>query len=207
MQRLFFIRHGMTEYNLADRVQGGSIDSPLLPQSLEDAKKTGQYLKNHGFEHIFASPQERAVETARLITSQFEQSFTMHYTDELKEFGYGSREGTFTTHWRETSPNTFYNLRNRPDLYDPSDFNGETYPELIARGSQAIHQAIEQFPDTDLLFVGHSINWTTTLLSLIGMDLKDLRSKEPLANTSISELGYAEGKFTLTAWNQIGHLL
>jgi len=206
MQRLFFIRHGMTEYNLADRIQGGSIDSPLLPQSLEDAKKTGQHLKDHGFEHVFASPQERAVETARLITSQFEQAFTMHYTDELKEFGYGSREGTFTTHWRENSPDTFYNLRNRPDLYDPSDFNGETYPELITRGSQAIHRAIEQFPDTDLLFVGHSIIWTTTLLSLIGMDLKDLRSQEPLANTSISELGYAEGKFTLTAWNQISHL-
>lgn len=33
MQRLFFIRHGMTEYNLAARIQGGSIDSPLLPQS------------------------------------------------------------------------------------------------------------------------------------------------------------------------------
>lgn len=207
MQRLFFVRHGMTEYNLADRVQGGDIDSPLLPQSLEDAKKTGLRLKEYGFEHIIASPQERVVETTRLITSQFDHEFTIHYTDDLKEFGYGSWEGAFIPHWRETSPDTFYNLRNRPDLYDPSAFNGETYPELIKRGSRAIHRSIEQFPNSDLLFVGHSIMWTTTLLSLIGKDLKDIRSQEPLANTSISELGYAKGKFTLNAWNQTDHLL
>lgn len=207
MQRLFFVRHGMTEYNLADRVQGGDIDSPLLPQSLEDAQKTGKCLKDYDFKHIIASPQKRVVETARLITSQFEQDFAIHYTDDLKEFGYGSWEGAFIPHWHETSPESFYNLRNRPDLYDPSEFNGETYPELIARGTRAILRSVEQFPDTDLLFVGHSITWTTTLLSLIGMDLKDLRSQEPLANTSITELGYNKGQFSLTAWNQIDHLL
>lgn len=207
MQRLFFVRHGMTEYNLADRVQGGAIDSPLLLQSLEDAKKTGLRLKEYGLKHIIASPQERIVETSRLITSQFDHEFTIHYTDDLKEFGYGSWEGAFIPHWRETSPDTFYNLRNRPDLYDPSAFNGETYPELITRGSRAIQRSIEQFPDNDLLFVGHSITWTTTLLSLIGMELKDLRSQEPLANTSISELSYSKGNFSLNAWNQTDHLL
>lgn len=206
MQRLFFVRHGMTEYNLADRVQGGDIDSPLLPQSLEDAKKTGTRLKDYGLQQIIASPQKRAVETARLITSQFDQDFTTHYTDDLKEFGYGSWEGASIPLWHETSPDSFYNLRNRPDLYDPSRFGGETYLELIARGSRAIHRSIEQFPENDLLFVGHSITLTTTLLSLIGMDLKVLRSQEPLANTSISELGYANGKFSLNAWNQTDHL-
>ncbi|WP_041556393.1 histidine phosphatase family protein [Carnobacterium sp. 17-4] len=207
MQRLYFVRHGMTEYNLADRVQGGDIDSPLLPQSLEDAKKTGLCLKDIGFKHIIASPQKRVVETTRLITSQFEQDFIIQYTDDLKEFGYGSWEGAFIPHWSETSPDSFYHLRHRPDLYDPSEFNGETYPELIARGSKAIHRSIEQFPHKDLLFVGHSITWTTTLLSLIGMDLRDLRSQEPLANTSITELGYANGQFTLNAWNQTDHLV
>lgn len=207
MQRLFFVRHGMTEFNLANRVQGGDIDSPLLPQSLEDAKKTGQHLKQYNLKQIIASPQERVVETTRLITSQFEQDFKVQYTDDLKEFGYGSWEGAFIPHWQKTSPDTFYNLRQRPDLYDPSAFKGETYQELIARGSRAIFRSIEQFPDRDLLFVGHSITWTATLLSLIGTDLKELRSKEPLANTSISELGYENGQFTLNNWNQIDHLL
>ena len=36
MTRLFFVRHGKTEWNLEGRYQGAHGDSPLLPQSLEE---------------------------------------------------------------------------------------------------------------------------------------------------------------------------
>ncbi|MEG0443009.1 MAG: histidine phosphatase family protein [Carnobacterium sp.] len=206
MQRLFFVRHGKTEYNLADRVQGGDIDSPLLEQSKKDAVKTGIVLNPYAIKQIIASPQKRVVDTAQLIVSQFQHSYDIHYNEDFKEFGYGEWEGAYIPHFEKEKPETFYHLRNRPDLYDPTDFNGETYSQLIVRGTKTVHQAIEQFPNQDLLFVGHSITTTATLLSLLGKDLKQIRSQIPLENTSISILLHQDDQFSLEGWNQISHL-
>lgn len=43
MQRLFFVRHGKTELNQGNFVQGAGVDSPLLEESRKDALKTGRF--------------------------------------------------------------------------------------------------------------------------------------------------------------------
>ena len=52
MTRLFFVRHGKTEWNLEGRYQGAHGDSPLLPQSLEEIKQLSEYLKTYRFAKI-----------------------------------------------------------------------------------------------------------------------------------------------------------
>ncbi|WP_032796977.1 histidine phosphatase family protein, partial [Streptococcus sobrinus] len=42
--RLFFVRHGKTQWNLEGRFQGSKGDSPLLEESVENLKKLGHYL-------------------------------------------------------------------------------------------------------------------------------------------------------------------
>lgn len=67
-------------------------------------------------------------------------------------------------------------------------------------------ETIKQFPDQDLLFVSHSITKTATLSSLLGKELKAIRSQTPLENASISVLHYKNKSFSLDTWNQTGHL-
>ena len=55
MTRLFFVRHGKTEWNLEGRYQGAHGDSPLLPQSLEEIKQLSEYLKTYRFARIFSN--------------------------------------------------------------------------------------------------------------------------------------------------------
>jgi probable phosphoglycerate mutase len=58
--KLFFLRHGKTEWNLESRYQGAGGDSPLLPQSYEEIKQAAVYLKQFQFAHVYASPIKRA---------------------------------------------------------------------------------------------------------------------------------------------------
>lgn len=206
MPQLYFVRHGKTEYNLADRVQGGDIDSPLLPESKQDAIKTGLALQMETIPRVIASPQHRAVETMELITNQFQHPFSVHFTEEFREFRYGDWEGAFIPELRENYPEMFYHLRERPELYNPTSIKGETYRDLIKRGTDVVHKACTAFPNEDILFVGHSITITCTLLSLLGKEIKDLRSAPPLDNTSISILNYEKDTFHLDAWNKTNHL-
>lgn len=206
MPQLYFVRHGKTEFNLADRVQGGDVDSPLLAESKQDAIKTGLALQLESIPHIIASPQHRAVETMELITNQFQHPFSVHFTEDFREFRYGDWEGAFIPELKENFPEMFYHLRERPELYNPTSIKGETYTNLIKRGTGTVQKACAAFPNEDILFVGHSITITCTLLSLMGKEIKDLRSAPPLDNTSISILDYKNNAFQLKSWNETDHL-
>ncbi|MBM6615916.1 histidine phosphatase family protein [Desemzia sp. RIT804] len=206
MPKLYFVRHGKTEYNLANRVQGGDVDSPLLLESKEDAIKTGLALQKKQIPHIIASPQHRAVETAELITNQFQHPFTVHFTEKFKELKYGEWEGAFIPALQEASPEMFYHLREKPELYDPRTIKGETYTDLVKRGKEVVQSACAAFPDHDLLFVGHSITITCTMLSLIGKEIKDFRSAPPIDNTSISIIKLTDSTYSLESWNDTSHL-
>lgn len=207
MTKLYFVRHGKTEYNLTDRVQGGDIDSPLLPESKKDAIKTGIALNNKKIARVIASPQYRAVETSELITNQFQHPFTVHFEEKFKEFKYGDWEGAFIPQLKQSFPEMFHHLRVRPELYDPTEIGGETYLELVTRGTEVVETACAAFPDQDLLFIGHSITITCTMLSLLKKETKDLRSSPPLENTSISTLDLTDGQFSLEKWNDVSHLV
>ena len=206
MQTLYFVRHGQTELNAKDHVQGGDIDSPLLEKSREDAIKTGLYLRNEPIDRLISSPQLRAKNTALLINSQFQTELPFEIEPLLKEFSYGEWEGLHIPTVAKQWPETFYHLRNQPHLYDPRSFGGESYPDLIKRGTKAVTDYADRYSDANLLFVGHSITLTATILSLVGYDLKDIRSQTPMANTSVSRLKRQGDRFILESWNETAHL-
>ena len=43
--RIYFVRHGKTEWNLARRLQGQKGDSPLLPESYEAIERVHKFLE------------------------------------------------------------------------------------------------------------------------------------------------------------------
>ena len=64
MTKLYFIRHGKTEWNAEGRFQGAGGDSPLLPESYDQIKMLGRHLHDVKFAHAFASSIKRARITA-----------------------------------------------------------------------------------------------------------------------------------------------
>lgn len=207
MQKLYFVRHGQTELNQANCVQGGTIDSPLLEASRLAAQKTGLHLKDANISRVIASPQIRALETAQLICSQFEHPLEIVQDARLREMEYGSWEGVHIPDFQKRDPDNFLHLRKEPHRYEPSSFGGESYQSLIQRGRESIHEHALKHDGETLLFVGHSIHFMSTLLTMLGYPLQDIRSQVPLENTSVTSLFRQGGDYSLDVWNYVDHLL
>ena len=61
-----FIRHGQTDWNRDDKLQGSS-DIPLNAQGREQAHEAAGILADGGWEVVVSSPLQRARETAKII--------------------------------------------------------------------------------------------------------------------------------------------
>ena len=90
MTTLIFVRHGLSEANLA-QIFTGQVEAELTPLGKEQAMRTAEYLREYPIDLIYASDLRRAVQTA-------EPTASMHgleiVTDPLlREISAGEWEG------------------------------------------------------------------------------------------------------------------
>lgn len=92
--RIVLIRHGQTDWNLEERLQGAT-DVPLNDAGREQARAAGRRLHAEalGWDVLVSSPLGRAVETARIIGDALGLELAATY-DELVERGFGPHEGS-----------------------------------------------------------------------------------------------------------------
>jgi len=90
MPTIYLTRHGETEWNLENRLQGWQ-DSPLTAKGRSHAEKLGRRLQDIPFQAVYSSPSERAYQTAQLICDGW--STPIETDDRLKEIHMGEWEG------------------------------------------------------------------------------------------------------------------
>lgn len=205
--KLYFTRHGKTEWNKQHRFQGMHGDSPLLSSSFAQIQALSCYLQDVPFAAVYASPSKRAKQTAQGIVSQWEQSVPIFYDANLKEMGYGMLEGKSIDKMQEQYQETLTNMRHRLDLYDPSPFNGETVSAMLERMTKTIIHA-SHYHDSPVLFVGHGASMTAAIQFLAGKSYAELREMGGLKNNSLSILETKDQKepYELTLWNDVSFL-
>ena len=81
--KLYFVRHGKTEWNLEGRLQGAKGDSPLLKESVEQVRELGHYLSDTHFDLVFSSDLPRAKKTTELIMESQKPKAKVTYTKEV----------------------------------------------------------------------------------------------------------------------------
>ena len=64
---IYVIRHGQTDLNKERKMQG-RMGLPLNEYGLEQAQSLKDELQNINFDFVFSSPQERAIQTAEIVT-------------------------------------------------------------------------------------------------------------------------------------------
>lgn len=205
---LYFTRHGRTEWNKALRFQGMRGDSPLLPESYTEIDRLGKHLADIPFSKIYASPQKRAKDTAKGLQRHLKHAVEIVYADELREIGMGELEGAFIAEALERYGESLEALRQTPDLYDPSEFGGEPYEEMLARGHKIILEAAKK-ETGPILFVSHGTTLTGCIQTLAGTNISEVRKMGGLGNNTLSILRMSEAQilpFELLLWNDASHL-
>lgn len=89
---LYILRHGETEWNAQNRMQG-ELNSPLTPKGERDAARQGEILQSvnlDGFDFI-CSPQGRAFQTAGIALARI--AMHIRTDDRLREIGVGDWSG------------------------------------------------------------------------------------------------------------------
>lgn len=210
MTKLYFIRHGKTEWNQEGRFQGASGDSPLLDEAYDQIKLLGKHLSHVTFTHAFASPIKRAADTARYTIQELDHQPELTFDKGIQEFTMGVWEGKTFSEVEAEWGDMYVAYRHHPESFDASQVQGsETFEQVQRRFKKSVLKAIELYggPENNLLFFSHGMALTAGMGGLINLPLSELRARGGLGNTSTSILETSDGQhFKELIRNDISYL-
>lgn len=202
--KLYFTRHGKTEWNQQGRFQGKTGDSPLLSSSYQEVYQLAQIIKKVPLKKIYTSTSLRAKTTAELIQKELHNPIDIVYTTELKELGLGKLEGQLITEMEKVHPVELKNMRYHLDQYDPTVFQGESIEEAVNRVIKLIKQA-QRIENGPCLFVGHGVSMTAAIQCLVGKTSNQWRTMGGLKNNSLTVVSTDgmndDSSYKLEVWN------
>ncbi|MCX8575324.1 MULTISPECIES: histidine phosphatase family protein [unclassified Gilliamella] len=212
---LYLIRHGQTEWNIKDQMQG-SQNSPLTEEGILGAKVTGKYLKDIPFIQAYSSTQQRAMETRDYIINENVNVIPTAELSDLCEMDFGIWEGKHVPTLKKAFPE-FNTYLTDPANFDATVNQGENYQQVLARMERALKTIIENTKqDTgNILVVSHGTVLRILLCVLNGGDWRLHRDEAyfpRMLNTSISVVNYKQdenqpkGQFSVKFYNNVDHL-
>lgn len=180
MADLYLVRHGQTELNVQNILQGWH-DSPLTARGREQALATRAAFEERGvtFDHVYSSPLGRAQYTAELIVGEGQP---VELVDDLREWHLGSLEGTSN---RE--------MPAQPWGDYPVVFGGESESQLRERMVAALSRIMARPQHECVLVVSHGSACQEFLEYVTG-------GGEQPDNGAVLHFGYCDGAFSLLDW-------
>ena len=180
MADLYLVRHGQTELNVQNILQGWH-DSPLTARGREQALATRAAFEERGvtFDHVYSSPLGRAQHTAELIVGEGQP---VELVDDLREWHLGSLEGTSNCE-----------MPAQPWGDYPATFGGESEAQLRARMVAALSRIMARSQHECVLAVSHGSACQEFLEYVAG-------GGEQPDNGAVLHFGYCDGAFSLSDW-------
>lgn len=198
--KLYLIRHGQTEWNIAGKIQG-KTDIPLNETGLSQASLLAAAMETHEITAVYTSPLKRAYETACFVAGPHKLSVCP--VEELREVDFGLWEGLT---WEEIEKRYEKDFR----LWDlnPVDHTptgGEKKESSRARSRRAMERILSD-ADGDIVIVAHGgiLVFVVSFLLAAQQDKNEVIVK----NASITTVEYDKitGKGELLSLNDISHL-
>ena len=143
MNYLVLMRHGQSEWNLANKFTGFT-DVELTEKGIEEAIKGGKLLKEAGieFDQVFTSTLKRANVTAELALTEAGQAdliLGMVYHDDLRERDYGDLTGLNKDETREKYGHEQVHIWRRS--YDVPPPGGECLQDVVEKRVRPYYEA------------------------------------------------------------------
>lgn len=165
--RIFFARHGQTDWNVLAKVQG-STDIPLNDTGIVQARQLCENLKKENVNpyKVYTSYQKRAVKTAEIVGEEFK--VPVEVVDGLEEMDLGIFEGHTWDEIYKLYPKELEEW-NSYKRYNISP-GGESYQMVMERLFRAMDVIVEQVEsdnakERDVLIVTHG----AVVMTLIAM--------------------------------------
>lgn len=175
--KIYYVRHGQTDWNLAKKMQGGQTEKPLNETGIEQAKETRKELENVKYDIIICSPMHRAEQTAEIINQ--DRNVPIIVDERIRERKLGELEGHDIT---EEMENKIWDYELNYQI--PSGENLHDFEKRILDFFEDIKQ---KYADKTVLIVAHGGVAKVIKAHLYGMPESKNLSEIKMKNCEIIE--------------------
>lgn len=201
MTRIFLIRHGEAEGNLYRRIHGVTNTSltELGFRQLEPLRKRFEGVR---IDAVYASSLRRAQQTARALSEP--RGLEVRICPEIREQDMGAWEDRCWGWAAIYEPEQYDALNRDPELYTVP--GGETYSDVLRRYLPAMEEIAKAHDGETVALFSHGGAIRMVLNHLLGYASSEIARIPHCDNTSVAELVYDNGAFTVLNYNDNSHL-
>ena len=199
--KLYIIRHGQTDWNIAKKIQGRQ-DIPLNERGRYQAGCLKKAMENRPVTAVFTSPQIRAMETAKAVA--LSSGSAVIPVKDLMEINYGSWEGKTEEELLQEDRALYEAWWSHPAETAPP--GGESISQVNERCQKAWKE-IEPQLTGDAAIVAHGGLLAHFMEQLLGSE--SVAASTVAHNASITTIEYEPEteSFTLVEFDDYRHLL
>jgi 2,3-bisphosphoglycerate-dependent phosphoglycerate mutase len=200
MTRFIVVRHGETQWNVEERIQGHG-DSPLTDKGLAQAEAIAARLAQEPFDVLVASDLGRAMRTAQAIARRCGPDVIADAR--LRERSFGAGEGMTYAEVDRAWPDVFSRMR-------------ETDPDFVIPGGESRRQFHERVRDAFVALAREHVGRRVAVVAHGGVlavlyrvihDIPVARPHAvPISNASYNAVAFEADAWSLEAWDDVAHL-
>ncbi len=211
------MRHGLSSFNVEHRIQGRDDLSSLTAIGQQQARATGEALRDLPLAAAYSSPLSRAADTARLLLEAQGSRLQAQQEDTLLEIDLAPWSGLLRQELKEQFSAEERLWRERPEELELERTDGSRYRPLqeLMQQAQSFRQLLldrhgaaianpQGAPET-VLVVGHNAILRCLLLALLDLPLSGFRRLR-VDNCSISVLNLSPSGVQVESLNGLAHL-
>ena len=199
-QELYIVRHGETDLNRSQIVQGRGVDTSLNENGIRQAHAFFNHFGDTPFDIIFTSQLQRTHQTMQPFV---DKGYKLNIFAELDEIDWGIHEGRVTSADMKSEYQLIVNRWNEGYLNEKIP-GGESPLELQARQKDFINNILPQYSGKILICM-HGRAMRSFICTLLNKPLVHM-DDYPHQNLSLYKLNRIEGIYNIEFFNYLEHL-
>ena len=200
MIKIYLIRHGQSEWNVLNKIQG-QVNTELTELGRNQGQAIGDRLMNSNIDVVYSSDLNRALDTAKIIAKKINKPLVI--SESLREINFGVWEGLTGRELRIDYKEEQETWRNRPE--EVALPGAESLEVLSERVMKWMNSILKENCGKDIAIVSHSATLKIMLLGLLDMPLTHYKNFT-FSNVGLSIVELRNYNNVLINLNDISHL-
>lgn len=196
---VLLIRHGETEWNRDQRVQGHH-DVPLSERGVRQAGRLAEWLAEEPLDVVYSSDLQRSRLTAEIIA---QGRAAVQLDPRLREARFGLFEGLTSAEIQAAYPEAYDAWRRDAIRHRPP--GGETLEDLQARCMGALAEHLPAHPHRTVAIVAHGGPVRVMVCGLLELPMS-VYPRLRVENTAVTRILFTSRGPILAGFNELAHL-
>ncbi len=201
MKKIYLIRHGQTDFNLRNIVQGSGVDSSLNDTGRTQAAAFYQTYKHVPFQAVYTSALKRTSESVQCFINA---GIRHQALKGLNEISWGKKEGQAIT----PEEDAYYHHMLKQWQEGKTDLRiegGESPEEVVERMKPALDIILNNDTEETILICMHGRAIRILLCYWLNYPLRAMDMFEH-HNLCLYQLNYTGKQFQVVRYNDVNHL-